>query len=335
MRRPLRFASACAWLCAGALALPAGCDGLVCGPGTEKKVDALGHPACVLPSATDTPCNADAGAVLVGGVCVGDKNKFPTCGPGTRLDVASNQCLPDVIVPCMTPPSCTAGDKNTGFCVHGVVRYLKDDSCTAPKTLEVRAYEPFSFLSDPKNAKPIAVSMTDANGGYKFGNLARNDFGQGIVAIAVVDPGGPSTYVLSGSGAANVSNGNEYRVDPFAVEATLVASWDTQAGLAGNGTFEVNGAYLARFYLDAAETMPAAGVKLTESGMPATAFYFKGALTTIDKTLMATDASGAAILKPIGLPTFSGTGGGVAKWEGVQGASTAGVVFIQKFHPAM
>ena len=300
MTAPLRRSPKCSWLAAFAALAAAGCDTLVCGPGQLKKFDdASGRPQCVEPSAKDTPCDVDAGALLVGGVCVGDKNKFPSCGPGTKLDPTSNQCLPDVVAPCSTAPPCAAADKANGFCVRGVVRYLKDDTCTAGKTFEVRAYDPLQFLSDPKNAKPQLVTMTDATGGYKLGNLV-DQSGQALVAIAVTDPGGPSMYILSGSGARNVSKGNEYRVDPFAIETSLVAAWDTQVGLAGNNTFEMTGAYLARYYTSADETKAVSGVKLTYAGMtPANTYYFKGSLATLDKTLTATDAVGAAISRPI------------------------------------
>ena len=326
-----------------------GCSaGITCGAGTVQKTDDQGNQTCVAPSAAGIPCDAADGgtAHLVGDVCVGDPAHFPMCGSGTHLDKASNSCLPDANAdPCKAPP-CTAGDTGgppmgMGFCVNGVVRYLKDDSCTAGKVFEVRAYDPFAFLADPKNAMPSQVVMTDANGGYKLSNIV-DMTGQKLVAIAVIDPAdanGKHTFILAGSGAQNVMGGGSYRVDLSAIELGLVAMWDAQAGLNGAESFESVGGYLARFYTGADEKMRAAGVQLTFEVKPAPkTFYFKGNVSTIDTSLMATDAATGTALQRVEasgkLGFYSGLGGGVT-WEKAPGASVPGVIFVQRFHPMM
>ena len=324
------------------LALAAGCQqSLTCGAGTVQKTDDQGNQSCVAPSASGIACDSPDGgtARLVGGVCMGDPGSFPTCGGGTHLDKASNLCLPDKNADaCMAPP-CLPADMAMGFCVNGVVRYLKDESCTAPKVFEVRAYDPFAFLNNP-NVMPEQVVMTDANGGYKLTNLV-DMTGQALVAIAVIDPAADPKnhmFILSGSGAQSVMNGKSYRVDLYAIELGLVAMWDAQAGLNGPESFEAVGGYLARFYSAADEKMLVPGVQLTLGAKPAPkTFYFKGNLSTIDKSLMATDAIGTAIQRvamPGDLQNYSGMGGGNT-WQIAPGASAAGVIFVQRFHPAM
>jgi hypothetical protein len=66
--------------------------------------------------------------------------------------------------------------------------------------------------------------------------------------------------------------------------------------------------------------------------------YFGASLTTVDGTLTATGASGAALVAaPSGIHTFGGMGGSVAgaapSWPTLPGGSTVGVVFITRFHP--
>src|SRR5262249_43625764 len=141
-----------------------------------------------------------------------------------------NTCVPTggMTMPCSVVPQCTAADlmNGTRFCVNGVVRYLKDDSCSAGKTFQVLAFDPIQFLLNPGTAMPKATTTTDANGGYKLGGL-KDDSGFQLIAIAVIDQvDGMGTFIMSGSGAQGVTPNNTYRVDLYAVEKALVASWD-------------------------------------------------------------------------------------------------------------
>ena len=321
------------------LALPAGCASRECGPNTSEKVDPMTGVAQCVPSANGggapIPCNVDAGARLVGGVCEGDPAQYPRCGEGTKLDEKSRTCVPTG-GGAITAPPCAApmGDK---VCINGVVRYLRDGTNTKGRKLEVRAYDPFAFLGDPKNAVPLAVGMTDENGTYILPSVPAPALM--TIAVAVTDVGGPIAFPLSGSGADNVTRGNSYSIDLFAVEATTVAAWDQQLGFSGMDTFEAKGAYVGIFVSGKETTSPpVAGVVMTLGGKPAVdQFFFKNDRASIDKTAMATDAATGSAVQRIasGLDTYSGTGGGVARWESGPGTSVAGVVFVQVFHPEM
>jgi hypothetical protein len=144
-------------------------------------------------------------------------------------------------------------------------------------------------------------------------------------------------YILSGSGQQNVLPGAGYRVNVYAIENSLVAAWDMQAGLAGADTIEMRGGYAFCFFSAVDESMPVAGAQLTLNGSPnpMNTFYFSGARTTIGKS-MQTDATGCGVqqVKTI-LGTYSGMGGGVSAWEQPLGTSVPNVIFVQKFHPMM
>jgi hypothetical protein len=321
--------------------LLAGCSGqTTCGEGTEARFDpGTGNTVCTgkLPQMF-VQCDP-ATASVIGGVCQGDPKKFPSCGDGTMLDPMSNTCVPTMTgtpIPKPCPPQ--AGK----FSVKGVLSHLADGKFATGEMVEVRIYNPLAFLSNPTGTMPQAVQVTgDAT--YCFDSLV-DQSGQGLLAIAVTDPMGPVQWTIAGVGAQGVAPGNTYRVDAYIVEKSLVATWDTQAGLSGTGTFEAKGAYFARF-LDMplameANAKPVAGVQLDQGlGLAPNVYYFKGDLMTIDKTAMATDAmTGAVVQLTAGtLTSYSGEGGMVGgmipNWESFPGASTGGVVFIQKFHP--
>jgi hypothetical protein len=314
----------------------AGCNGITCGAGTEQKIDPMtGNTICVSTAANGgEQCGANT--MLMGGVCVGfDPSK--ACGPGTKFDPASKTCIGAGPTPC-EPPPCPTPDA-AHICVHGSVHFLKDGTCTAGTPLLVAAYDPLAFLGG--STTPITTVMTDATGSFVVPNVTPP--GTNLIALAVTDASGmPTTYILSASGQNNLAGGQTYSLDLWAIEKTTVAAWDTQAGLSGGNTFEMEGAYLARF-VDK-NNMPVAGVELTlgPNVLPPTeAFYFKGAtagdMSTLDKTATMTDANTGAVIDLWGGhslgPMYSGMGGGQT-WPAVLGASIANVIFVQTF-PAM
>lgn len=332
-----------------ALALPPlllqGCSNLACGDGTEQFYDTkTGKTTCVAPS-SDAGVTCAPPAMIVGGVCTASGAQF--CGTGTKLDQDAGVCVSTNMMMMggnPTPPDCPTPKSGT-FCINGVVRFLKDDSFTKGTTLEVRAYDPLGFLSNPSGTPPQKTVQTDANGTFVMPDLV-DQSGMGLIALAVTDVGGPKTYILSGSALNMIAAGGKYRLDLFAVEAAMVAGWDTQAGV-GAGKFETDGVYVARFRdgtptSDESTTHPIGGVVATNNGAPATPqFFFKGDFATIDKTLAATDdKTGGALISPASLTNYSGTGGSAGgdggapiTWPMVLGASTGGVVFVQNFHP--
>lgn len=314
----------------------AGCSSLECGPGTVEKVDpATGRAQCVAASATSIPCDVDGGAQIVGGVCQGDPGKFPTCGAGTVLDPASGTCVATDDGSTTRPPPCPTPDANH-ICVNGVVRFLVDGNYTAGTTFEVRAYDPIAFLFMPDTTAPLATTTTDAKGTYVLPNLSPP--GTGLIAVAVIDPGTNHQYALSAAGAKDLQGGKSYQVDPYAVPASVVAGWDTQAGYGGADGFVGKGAYVALFMSGPGDSAhPVEGVTLTFGNMPAPdRFYFGSDRATLDSSLTATGAAtGSAVQRvtPGMLGSYSGSGGGIT-WEQVLGSSTSGVVFVQRFQPA-
>jgi hypothetical protein len=326
------------------VAAHAGCTSIVCGENTEPKFDpSTGTTTCTGKIPTKyVQCDPNSTKVE-GGICVGDPDKFPHCGAGTMID-PSMACVPMQGSCGHTPPSCVA--KPGKFAINGLITHLKDGKFTDGEMVEVRVYDPLAFLKN--TATPPQATLTTMNSGYCFDSLVDTG-GQGLIAIAVTDPGG-TNWTLGGVGQNNVTPGNLYRVDAYVIEKTLVAQWDTSAGLAGMNTFEAVGGYVVRFFdkprlMGGAEDpteKPVAGVQLVAGfvGTATDAYYFKGDLLTIDKTATATDGvTGTVVQRTSGLtPVFSGKGGmvnGMAPtWERFPGGSTAGVVFVQTLHPA-
>lgn len=329
------------WLGAALAAVlgQASCSETICGPGTVSRFNPdTGNQECVLPDAIKGVQCDPATASQVGGVCTGDPNKFPSCGPGTMLDTGTNSCVPTGSTEPLPKP-CDAMQPMGKFCVNGVIRYLKDNTVAKGVTLEVRAVNPIDFLFNPQT--PPQQTVTTSDGTYTMNGLA-DQSGMGLIAFGTTDPGS-SVYMLTGAGLDMVGAGGKYRVDLYVVEKSLVAMWDQQAGLSGTETFEEKGAYLAKF-IDKprgqeASAKPVAGVVLTMMGAKAAdQYFFKGNLSTIDTSLMATDAmTGAAVQRviPMALTNYSGMASGGLLFETLPGGSLKGVVFVATFHTKM
>ena len=309
-----------------------------CGAGTVAKFNmTTGNTDCVADTVVAGACDP-ATATLMGGECVADPSKFPTCGPGTMLDKASNQCVPTGMSGTPTPKPCDATQPAGGFCVNGTIQLLVDNTFATGIPLEVRAYDPIMFLTQGPATLPQKTVMT-SDATFVLNGLVDSS-GMGLIAIAVTDPKGPSSYALVGSGLNNVAAGGKYSLGLFALTKDLLGKWDTAAGLSGMNTFEAKGAYIARF-LDAPIAMesmahPVAGVTLVANGMAAPSqFFFKGDMKTISTTAMATDDMTGTVIQAVpnsDIKNYTGTGGTI-KFETALGASLPGIVFVQKFHP--
>lgn len=313
-------------LVALALAL-AGCNEPTCGPGTTLVQVKSGALQCqpTTGSAAAIPCDADGGAVVVAGTCVSRVQ----CGPGTSLDVASGRCVPSGLAdPCPTP---SAGH----VCVSGTLHHFVDDSpLAAGETVHVAISDPLAFL----NGSPPLFQL-DSTGTFVFPDVPMP--ASGLLAVGAGDSAGTPNVVAAT--AAAVTSGKSYRLDGYVLARAVVDGWKAQTGtdwLAG-------GAYVARFYADKQtdatdyslfEKMPVAGVALLEDGAaPMGVRYLGASLATIDTALTATGAAGAALIPaPSGIRSFSGMGGTVAgapaMWPTYSGGSTAGVVFVTRFH---
>lgn len=320
----------------------AGCVNVVCGEGTEAKFNQDTGATTCTGKIPDKYVQCDPNTTKIeGGICVGDPAKFPHCGMGTMQD-ASLACLPLPSTCGHVPPTCTPQPGK--FAVAGVITHLKDGKFADGEMVEVRAYEPTSFIKNT-SVPPQQVVVT-MNSTFCLDNLSDTG-GQGLIAIAITDPGHVN-WMLAGVGQNNVAPKNTYRVDGYIIEKSLVASWDVQAGLSGMNTFEAVGAYVGRFFdkprvvgggEDPTEK-GVAGVQLYAGFSAASdSYYFKGDLLTIDKSAMLTDgATGSVVERTTDItPGFTGKmgmiGGMPVNWERFPGGSAAGVVFVQTFHP--
>ncbi|HEX2574440.1 MAG TPA: hypothetical protein VH877_33130 [Polyangia bacterium] len=320
------------------LTMLSSCSRTVCGTGTVARFDSeKGVTECVAASASQGVQCDPATTLLQGGLCLADASKFPSCGPGTRLDPGTRNCVPSGTGGGVTPPPCDAQQPSGTFCINGTIRSLRNDAFTTGVNLEVRIYNPLAFIADPQRTPPEATVMT-SDASFVF-NGVQDTSGIGLVAVAVTAPGA-GTYVLGAVGLQGAQAGGRYTVEVFAVESALVLGWDQGAGLSGTNTFEAKGAYVARF-IDEQRGRDAcgqrvAGVVLTESGQAnLQQFFFRGDLATIDPTLQATDAAtGSVVTTNSGsLTNYTGSGGRIlSRWETLPGASAPGVVFVQPFH---
>ena len=321
-----------------------GCNSPNCGKGTKQVQQPDGTLTCQLaevPKQLIQCDDVDGGtSVIVGGKC----QSHIKCDPlTTGYDPVSGICVGtgggtgDCPV-CKQPGPgkiCVTGnvyDFSTGL------RIKKGD-----KILRIGAYEPLAFLANPAT-DPLQETV-DSNGCYTFPDITTP--GSGLVAVATADAKGtvPQAFELTGAGAIVVS-GKIYKVDVYATPVSVVDGWKTQTGK----NWDATGAYIALYYDKAvpdptdlridAETMPAMGVQIVDGPtVVTTGNYFAPGATTLSTTLMATGAFGGAAIPATGnITTYSGLDVGCTagtctkKWEHHLGASTAHVLFIDRYH---
>lgn len=325
-----------------------GCNSPKCGPGTKQVQVSGGGIQCqpVDFQASGIVCDADAGATIVGDKCVSSV----TCGANTKL--TNGVCVG------------TGGGGDGGFapacaapatgkiCVSGAIRDFLTNNVSTSAKIHVALYNPLDFIQ----GRP-AIASTDVDsgvGGYVFQDVTPP--GLGLIAVVAGDAdlengsgGAGVTFVSAASGAQNVAAGNIYVVDVYALLRSTVNGW------ANSGTdWYTSGGYVSKFYSDAkpdptmlsaTETHPVSGVSVSEpsgTGNPVdmSSLYFSTDLSTINKSLTATTAVGAAISPPPAgnITTFSGSGGvdgsgNPITWETQSGGSAAHIIFISRFHP--
>jgi hypothetical protein len=317
-----------------------GCNHLNCGPGTVQKEGAHGELQCLPVDQSDavTPCDVDGGAVaIVGGqcesriqcdpattmfdpntgVCVGTGNGSSACAACPDPIPAGEICLTGGIV-----------DFQTGMHVMGGA---------SSRPLQIGAYEPLGFISNPTGAMPIASDPASTKGCYTF---VLPTPASGLVALGVQDPTtgpGANPPLVIGAAGATVVSGQKYDLDGYLV---LKSTLDGYAAV--NPSFASQGAYVGCYYKDAPpvptnqlfdETMPAVGVTLLENGAPSTAARYLDATRAIDAALTATGALGCAVVPGNNnIDQFTGMGGGITKWEKLPGGTAVGVVFVARLH---
>ncbi|MCU1279868.1 MAG: hypothetical protein JWM53_3414 [bacterium] len=310
-----------------------GCDPASCGPGTKRVQNRDGGVQCVAADGAPASihCDADAGAVVVGGQCV----SRISCGPNTTFDATSGQCVGTggVTSGCTTPDA-------QHVCVYGTIHDFLDDT-PATGRIHVAVYNPLSLLSDP-TTPPLTSGAADFDGGqFTFPNLSFAEIGQlGLIAVVVGDPT-RATSILCATGDTGISGGHVYRMDGYLLQPATVAGWKSTGGFDALAA----GAYVAKFYADPKpantdvavfETMKVAGVQLSKDGAVATdARYFASDLSTLGSGTSTNALTGAAIVPAPGggqTGNYSGVGGGIPVWETQPGGSLAGVVFVARFH---
>lgn len=320
------------------VAAAAGCNNPLCGPGT-KQVQVKGGAIQCQPAdgvVSMANCDVDAGAQLVGGICI----SRITCGPNTTYDPTTGVCTGTGTSGGGLPPCPTPGAGKA--CVHGLLHNFVDNSQYTGPDVPVALYDPLAFLG---GAAPIAMA-TSSNGGYVFADFVPPNLH--LIAIAVGNMMDESMIAVSATGAQNVVPGSTYRVDGYVIPRSVTDGWKMQTGI----DYLSTGAYVAKYYGDkmppgndlaATETMKVPGVQLTfvSGGMgtvQANAQYFSSSLSTIDPTLKMTGMEGAAIIPtPPGIETISGQGGMVngmtPTWESQTGGSAKNVIFVARYHP--
>lgn len=322
------------------------CTSLSCGPGTKQVQQKDGTLRClpVDAPAEAIPCNADLGAVIIGGECV----SRITCGPNTTLNPATGQCEGSGGPTRGTPPPCptpTAGN----ICINGIIKHLLDNSNLAVgETRRVALFEPLQFLTS--SAPPPLVDadnkpmVADTDDGFVFANVKTP--ASNLIAIAVFDPTVDVSAIVSahktGVGG-QVFAGQSYRIDAFTTNVDLVTSWSSQSG----GIDYAGGAYVMRFFSEPVarptdyaqtNTMTVPGVQIVRGmTVPAEARYFSTSLATIDPALTASSTTGAAILPTLGLVSnYTGMGGMFnnmpIKWNTLPGGTTNKTVFVSKLN---
>lgn len=302
----------------------AGCNDLICGPGTKQVQGLDGASQCVpadgLPSSIE--CDAASGAVIVGGKCVAAN---PKCGPNTTLDPKTEQCIGTGE---SQGPTC--GPPGQGkVCIAGRLRHAVDGA-------ELPAGESWVAVYDATNS--TLLTETTSTGTFTFEDLSATS--EYFLLVAGSQNGSPN---VPAGVLVPIVAGQAYRVDAYVLPRSVVDGWTTQTGT----DYFAAGAYIARFYADPKPTDPndhtlyekqkVEGVTLTQDGSPAAGVrYFTDSLLTLGQDT-ATGAEGAAIVSFEGAAIMSGMGGMAQgmpiSWESKVGASAPNMLLFGRFHP--
>lgn len=328
----------------------AGCDPVVCGPGTIER-DGVCAPA-------------------------DDVVSPATCGPFTEL--AGGQCVP-ALPPTRCDPASTApetGDDGVITCIGTAVGFACPDpepgkqticgqiydletgepfadpgaTCarcaapadTGPCSIGVRAFDAIQFGTNPQTATPLEVGDTyvDDCGRYKLENVTPPSgpfVGLGL-DDATAGPGG--TTVAVGVATPTAPGTATQELDAFVVSAAATTGW-TESG----GPSIADGMFVAVFRAMRAGQTPQAGVTITRNGaaIPDDDSYFvatEATRTTIDPLATETGANGTAIVEPAsiaeGATAYGADPGPLpagCAWEQHAGVALPGIVFVQVFRP--
>ncbi len=332
---------------AAVASLSTACNTPECGPGTKQVQQKDGSLRClpVDAPASSIVCNADLGAIIVGGECI----SRITCGAGTTYDPTTGQCVGGGGPVRGQPPPCPAPSAGN-ICVNGVIKHFLDNTNLAVgETRRIALFEPLSFLTSP-SPTPLTTgdgnpAVADTDDGFVFANVKTP--ASNLIALAVYDPsvdvaGIPAAHKTGVGG--QVFAGQAYRIDAFTSDKSMVTAW---SGQSGGIDYATQGAYVLRYFAEPVprpteyvqdNVLATSGVTVLKgAATPAETRYFGANLSTIDPAQTATTATGAAILPALGLvANYSGSGGTFnsmpIKWNTIPGGTTANVVFVAKFN---
>jgi hypothetical protein len=324
----------------------AGCNPVVCGPGTKQMQKSSGELECVPADqpANQVICDRDAGAEFKAGICV----SRTVCGPNTEA-----RELPSGEIVCVgtgTGNGCecsTPTNPAAQICIHGkIFDWSTNMQVAGGKQRRVRAFDPLAFLGGSRTPLGGVEDIGDENC-YVLKDVPINGT---LLAVALDNPDGAgSDLQLAGSGASNIIKGQTYEVDLFMVPKSVVEGWSSQAGV----DYNAMGVY-AGIYVDSpvppsteAKNEPmvptVSGVTLRIGANPApNAKYLGPDRNTVSAGATTTTSVGVAITTPPPtIDTFSGSGGtctlaaggmGPCMWAANPGSSAPGVLFISRFH---
>ena len=335
-----------------------------------------------------------AGTIEQDGECVASAiQPNRECGPGTTFDAESGRCVSDIIengggicgpnttiqvndagVPvcvgtggggsCTDPLPCPAPTVANAVSFCGRIFDLEssqplDDGVQANgepyKTVEVRAIDPFAFVSNP-SPEILARGTPDSCGRYVLSNIPKP--GTPFLALATEDltEGGNPVFgdnlVITGI-AETVSAGEVIAGQrAWILRRTTDQAWSNAAGFGTGQTFGQRGVYLPIFISGDDAVAPFAQtptrdvkVALIDMGTgmravrPANDFYFDDAVSTDRKMLNPssremTGVNGSALyINQSGITEFSGLGGlpgGVCWARNPAAAPPFGGVFVQE-----
>jgi hypothetical protein len=198
------------------------------------------------------------------------------------------------------------------------------------RALRIGVYEPLAFFNNP-NVGPMAESTSTRSGGFTFTVPVPDSR---ALVVTTRDPSGeppPSPLTIGASGLTVVA-GQQYRVDGYIVEKSLVDDW-----YGVDPAFATDGSVVACFYdvqpgaptdLLFDETMPpTSGVQVVATGMTSLVLGYLKPDATVDSALTSTGSRGCAVVA--GEPSYAFQGGGVTQWEKKWSGATTGVVFVQ------
>jgi len=311
-----------------AIASSTGCSDAKCGPGTQRSMTAAGDVECVAVTvgAGTTECDGDAGVGLIdGNRCVATIQ----CGPGTKLDVASQKCL--AVAQAMHEPPVCATPAAGHICANGALRHLVDGSfLSSGESVTVTFYDAPNFFNNPTPA-PLA-EVTGITDTYMLATIPTPQY-----LVAVTHDASGSMYQPTAIALTAGMDGQSLRLDAYVVTKAQYTAWALPA------TVESQGPLFYRFFNDPSppanartptETHPVAGVTLKNgTATDPNAHYFGSSLAAIDAAATSTGASGAVITSTAStVGTFSGAGGGHT-WEAHMGLAIPNILQVDFLHP--